>query len=293
MPRLSDDDLRVLRENAHDEAAFQTLVTLLETRIDEASQSASISTTKLDTFPQDAVFPKDEFSMTDFIMHIALRLSHEFRTPMAIIIMSIDLLQRYYDRMSIERRTEQYDKVRTEVRHMTTILDDLNFIIQAKAGSYVLTPTLIDLQKLCTGIVRGLSAARGRLIIPDIEPDARTFMTDSDLLVRILRSLILNAIKFSKPPQPIHIRARRDEQALLVEVADYGIGIRKEDIAHLFDPFFRGGNVDETNGIGLGLTMAREAVRMLNGSIAIDSAPNIGTTVLVRLPAIFAAVANR
>jgi signal transduction histidine kinase len=110
------------------------------------------------------------------------------------------------------------------------------------------------------------------------------FRLDSSLLRKILVNLLSNALKYSGENAVVTVRASCHTNQLLLSVEDQGIGISKEDQAHLFERFFRARNVSTLPGTGLGLYIIAKYVELMGGTIALRSEPDQGTTVTVTIP---------
>ena len=148
------------------------------------------------------------------------------------------------------------------------------------------TPTPLDLEKFCRTLCDELRSATGGhcpirfLPINSLEGA----VTDEALLRHILTNLLSNACKYSDPGSPVEFSAERRGDTVVLVIRDRGIGIPFEDQARLFTTFTRGANVGTRPGTGLGLVIVQRSVHLHRGTIAIDSAPGLGTTVTVTLP---------
>jgi signal transduction histidine kinase len=107
---------------------------------------------------------------------------------------------------------------------------------------------------------------------------------DYHALQTMLTHILVNAIQYSDPDTAIQMTLAALNGEAVIEVRDAGIGIPKDDQKRVFEPFFRGGNIGERSGLGLGLTFAQSVVSAHRGSITLESDVNRGTTVTVRLP---------
>ena len=104
-------------------------------------------------------------------------------------------------------------------------------------------------------------------------------------LEQVLRNLLMNAIKFTPPGGSISLRAMKQDNSLVVEVQDSGIGIAKEKQAGLFQPYFRAEPDRQLfPGIGLGLALSKQIVELHGGRIWVDSEPGKGSTFAFSLP---------
>jgi signal transduction histidine kinase len=202
-----------------------------------------------------------------------LRIAHEFRTPLTRIGLSGDILERYLDRLTSEQVAARVHDMKSEIMRLESMLSALNFAVvgEGERGDHGLSQ--VD---ICA-IVRDI-AARVRLTIPAPErlriscPPLPDLRTDPYLLDLIVVNLIGNAIKFSAADGGICVEIDGAAEGLMITVSDEGIGILPTDMPHIFDPFFRGHNFDETSGLGIGLTLVKNAVVALKGQIAVMSA---------------------
>jgi signal transduction histidine kinase len=212
--------------------------------------------------------------------------SHEFRTPLATILSSAELLERYAERIEPQERTNLLESIEAGAKRMNALINDVLTLGRAESGVLRLNPARLDLRELCERVVREFRIAQGhshmvrfndRFDLPAAEMDER-------LLRHILENLLSNAAKYSPDGSEITITVGRQAEDVLIEVQDQGIGIPEQDHARLFESFHRASNVENRPGTGLGLAIVRKAVELHGGSIAFKSAPGKGTRFSVRLP---------
>ncbi len=220
--------------------------------------------------------------------HLIRRIAHEFRIPMSIIRLNHDLLIRYSERLSDEQRYEKLSLINRQIDHMDAMLQQLHDVL-INRETIPVQPEVVDLKAVLDEVLLGVRATdcAARTIDWAIEPQAQSARIDPNLLRLWLNNLIGNACKYSPPDSPIEVRARVEEEALVLEVRDYGIGIPQQALPHLFDPFYRAPNTTAQPGIGLGLSLVRDTVRAHGGEIAlggIDGEP--GTRATITLPGV-------
>ena len=109
-------------------------------------------------------------------------------------------------------------------------------------------------------------------------------VSDTRVLRNILFNLLSNASKYSEADKDIDLIVTTDNRILMIAVKDYGIGIPKEDHKHMFERFFRAGNVSNIQGTGLGLNIVKRYVELLDGQINFTSEYQKGSTFLVSIP---------
>jgi PAS domain S-box-containing protein len=212
--------------------------------------------------------------------------SHEFRTPLAMILTSSELLERYYDKLSAERRAVAFDTIKAQVKHLGDMLDDISVIIKAQMGRLEFHPTPLDLEQLCRQVVNEIQTTIGiaHQLTFTCQVEFSNIPIDERLLQHILRNLLSNAVKYSPPGESVSVILRREGNQIVLEVQDHGIGIPAEDREHLFQPYYRAGNVGTISGTGLGLKIARDCAELHGGGITFVSEEGKGTTFTVRLP---------
>lgn len=212
--------------------------------------------------------------------------SHEFRTPLATILSSAQLITQYQDRLAAKDREELLQSVETGVQRMTAMLDRILLINKADAQMLEFEPESLDLVALCRSIADEVEQQSGtphpgidmQCELPDPVGDY-----DPKLLRHILGNLLSNAIKYSAGRGTVVFRVHRDAGNTVFEVQDQGIGIPASDLPELFEPFHRGSNVSDIKGTGLGLTIVKKSVEMHGGEIEVSSELGRGTVFRVTL----------
>ena len=211
--------------------------------------------------------------------------SHEFRTPLASILSSVELQQHYADRLTPERRTQQLAAIAEQVKRLTGMLDEMLLIGRAESVGLEFSPQPVDLEALCGAIAHehGKLSARQVHFTLNGQPELR--LLDLKLLRLIVGNLVSNALKYSANDTDIWLAVNQQEESVVLSVEDRGIGIPEHDQAQMFQAFHRAGNVSNTPGTGLGLTIVKQAVDAHRGSITFESEVGVGTRFIVTLPA--------
>lgn len=212
--------------------------------------------------------------------------SHEFRTPLATILSSAELVEHYGSRLPAEEQKELFQSIRAGVERMTKMLDDVLIIGRAEAQMLEFKPAPIDLAGFCEGLVEELrrSSGAGRSLDYSYEGGRSPVNVDEKLLRHVLMNLLSNAIKYSPKGEPVEFRVRVENASAAFEITDRGIGIPAEDQARLFETFYRARNVGNIAGTGLGLAIVRKSLDLHGGTIRFDSAPDRGTRFHVAVP---------
>ncbi len=221
--------------------------------------------------------------------------SHEFRTPLATILSSAELLKYYSDKMPKEERAEVIDSIETAVRRMTKMLDDVLLIGKVEAAKLEFHPKVVPLEAFCLSIldearavVATAAATQGGAkvdIALELENGGLQVLIDEKLMRHILGNLLSNAIKYSPQGGTVRFAAACRGTDLVFNVTDQGIGMPKEDLPRLFESFFRASNVGNIVGTGLGLAIVKHSVTLHGGRISVDSTLGVGTSFEVVIPA--------
>lgn len=207
-----------------------------------------------------------------------LRIAHEFRNPLAVILTSAYLLQQYARRMSLSEQLEHFARIEERVKHLGNLLDDLSTAIQPGAQHF--QPHTFDLHALTREI------STNPRVNYTFAGDLTTVYSDPRHVRTILMHLLNNALKFSAPDAPVTLHLEAGGDQITIIVRDAGIGILPTEHPHIFEPFFRGSNFTELPGLGIGLTQVQTAVHLCGGDIHVTSQPNAGSTITITLPSL-------
>jgi signal transduction histidine kinase/HAMP domain-containing protein len=228
---------------------------------------------------------ENERKMGELKSRFMTLMSHEFRTPLAIILTTAELLERAAATMPAERRTHYFDSLRTQVHHLTHILDDILMISRVETVGIEINRQPVDAAEFCLTTLEELGPLLNEHEVIFREHNGHQRVEfDTKLMRQALTNLLSNASKYSAPGRPIQVTLTIHDQCLRIEVQDAGIGIAPEDQRHLFTAFHRGRNADYRPGIGLGLTIVKHAVELHGGSVTCESQLDVGTTFTITMP---------
>lgn len=208
--------------------------------------------------------------------------SHEFRTPLSGILSSANLLSKYITTEDQPKRDKHISNIISSVSILTDILNDFLSVGKIEEGKVFVRPIELDIQHYITVLTEELQAIakNGQQLIYTHEGPDKVFM-DPSLLRHILMNLITNAIKFSYEDSVIKITTSNTEDSFTLSVKDHGLGISEEDQQHLFELFFRGANVTNIQGTGLGLHIIAKYVALMKGKIEYNTELNKGTDFVI------------
>ncbi|WP_225309578.1 PAS domain S-box protein [Larkinella humicola] len=213
--------------------------------------------------------------------------SHEFRTPLATIQTSVDLIRLYLEQPPETARPaikNYLGVIQQQVQNYTGLLSDMLTIGKIESGKVAFNPRWVDVLALCQQIIGSHFSHQpdGRTVrVSLVGPSSRAYL-DEKLMTHVLVNLLSNAFKFSKTNPGLAIRF--EKQTLVIEVTDEGIGIPATELSSLFQTFFRASNTASIQGTGLGLVIARQFVELHGGTLTVESQETQGSTFTIRLP---------
>lgn len=211
--------------------------------------------------------------------------SHEFRTPLSIILGSSQLLAKSSQQWSEQKRLKNLQRIQSSARLMTHLLTDILTLTRAEAGKLEFNPDWLDLESFCLNLIADFELlAEAEHPIQFISQGRCTHAKlDEKLLHSILSNLLSNAIKYSPPGTPIHFSLSCEPEAVIFQIRDEGIGISPESLSDLYEPFYRADNVGSIVGTGLGLAVVKKCLELHRGEISVESEVGVGTTFTVRI----------
>ncbi len=213
--------------------------------------------------------------------------SHEFRTPLATILSSSELLEYYSHKWTEEKKLKHQQRIQSSVKHMTNLLDDVLIIGKAEAGKLEFQPKLLDINQFCRDLVEEVQVTTQSHTInfrTQHQVDNFNGLIDEKLLRHIITNLLTNAVKYSPQAKEVNFNLKGDLHQATFSIQDGGIGISIEDQQQLFESFHRGKNVSNIPGTGLGLAIVKKSVDLHQGTISVESQLEVGTTFIVTLP---------
>ncbi len=227
-----------------------------------------------------------ERELNDLKTRFLSMVTHEFKTPLAVIRSSADLMRMKLHLISREQIANRLDILDEQVQHIDALINEVVQINRTQLFTQQARREAVDLPALMTRIVRELRMAYGDRCPIDVTPGplCDDWTADPAMLQQIISNLLSNAIKYTPDDRPVTVNYQCISNTLTLHVADQGIGIPPEDLDKLFDPFHRASNVGSVSGSGLGLVIVKQAIDAHGGSIHVDSAVGQGTTVTITLP---------
>jgi signal transduction histidine kinase len=212
--------------------------------------------------------------------------SHEFRTPLAVIDGQAQRMSKANLPLNPDL-SERIGRIRSSVLRLTQLIDTLltsSRLLDEKAELYF-HPVNFDIGSMLHDLCHTYrEIAPGSNIIESLRSLPKNYVGDPGLLHQVFSNLLSNAIKYSEMGNPIHLHGKMDNDTLCIAITDQGLGIPEKDIPHLFERFHRGGNVTNMAGAGIGLYLVHTVVEMHHGKIQVESTLGKGSTFSVLLP---------
>ena len=213
--------------------------------------------------------------------HFVSSVSHEFRTPLSVILSGAELLEAHAGHLSESRRLELLTQIKFSTGRMNEMVEQVLLLGRIESGAMRANPQPTDVAALCRDIVEEVQIATQRRCEIEMRLDTGIRRLDSALMRSVLVNLLTNAVKYSKPDGTVIFEANESG----FSVNDEGIGIPSADLTRLGEPFHRASNVGDIAGTGLGLAVVKRCVALCGGIFTIHSEEGRGTQTIVTLPA--------
>lgn len=212
--------------------------------------------------------------------------SHEFRTPLASIILVCETLSNYWEKLSTDQIRLKLNTMKEQSDHLCSIVNDVLQLSKIQDGKIAFRPEHIDLIKLTKVIVDEFNSEKDAPQRVFLQTNTSSIILNADkrLMRQVLNNLISNAIKYSPRNPQVDLNISYQQTGCEIRVQDNGIGIPTEEQNKLFTPFYRASNARYIKGNGLGLNIVQEAIKAHAGNLSFRSTPEVGSTFLVNLP---------
>ena len=213
-------------------------------------------------------------------------ISHEYRTPLTVILTSTYLIEQFYQGPNREQFDKFISKIRASVKSMIQLLEDVLTIGKSESGKFSLSIDKIRVVDFCNDIIEEIQVIDNKKHKFEFNYPNKDIEVISDVnsLKHIISNLLLNAAKYSPGQDKVIINLEDKINDLKLEVIDFGIGIPLEDQPLLFEAFHRASNVGAISGTGLGLSIVKRFIDAIHGTITVDSKRNEGTKFTIIFP---------
>lgn len=227
-----------------------------------------------------------ERELNDLKSRFVSMASHEFRTPLSVILSSVGLLGRYKTTDEQPKRERHLKKIKQAVNTLTGILEDFLFYSKAEDGQLDMKEVLFCWEEFAEKIERegAVLLKPGQTIVQNHQQKKIPLFFDEGMLKHGIFNLLSNAAKYSSKNKSIFFNSWITGDEFVIEIIDEGIGIPSEDQIYLFTRFFRAKNVQNIKGTGLGLSIVRNYIERMGGKVTFQSEYQVGSTFCIKIP---------
>jgi signal transduction histidine kinase len=216
-------------------------------------------------------------------------ISHELRTPLTLLLAPLESLLHRFNRSLDQEAREMLVTMHSNGMRLLKLINDLLDLVRLESGRMEVKREPLEVGEF----VKGLASA-ARQVADDkrlrletfVDPAVGTVLADRDKLEKVVLNLLFNALKFTPAGGRVELRAEKRGEALVLMVADTGMGISEKNLPHVFDRFWQadGSSKRKYQGVGIGLALVKELVEVHGGKVIVQSQEGKGTTFTVTLP---------
>jgi two-component system sensor histidine kinase KdpD len=210
--------------------------------------------------------------------------SHDLRTPLAVITSASSALLEHGDRIPSASRAEMCRMIHDEGRRLNDLLKSLLDVTRLQGGNFQVSRDWESMEEVIGSVLRRIEEQTiDRHVRANVPSDLPLLQIDATLVEQVILNLVDNAFKHSLSEQSVDVDVAVRDESVLVSVIDHGRGVRADELDHIFDKFYRNEAVI-SGGLGLGLTIARGIVQAHGGRIWATHTPGGGLTIHFTLP---------
>jgi PAS domain S-box-containing protein len=230
----------------------------------------------------------DEVAVAQLKEAFLANITHEFQTPLAALLASLELLHDEREQLSAQEHHRLLEVVYSGARRLQHLVGNLLDSASLQAGYFRVEPELSDLRPLvaeAVATVEPVARRRGQQIVTQLPAQLPPLFADEPRLIQAMVNLLANASKFGPPGDVISLGVTVDDGSLRIAVTDHGPGVDPARQAHLFERFLRpGAETVRAQGVGLGLAITRAIVERHGGTVRLAANARKGTTFTIDLP---------
>jgi len=211
--------------------------------------------------------------------------SHELRSPLTAVKGFVELLQRGND--LTDRQRDYLEIIRLSTNQLVDLVNDMLDVARVEAGQVEVHPRpadLVELVREVTVLLGPRFAEKDQKLVLDLPPGEVVAQIDPARIRQVVTNLVTNAHLYTGQSGQIEVAVRGNGDWVALTVSDSGRGMSPEELAHIFDRFYRARAGDQVGGTGLGLAIVKSLVDLHGGTIEVSSTPGTGSSFVVKLP---------
>jgi PAS domain S-box-containing protein len=225
--------------------------------------------------------------LTEARLNLIFMVAHQLRNPLAIILTSTEIVERYMERMDVSRRLEHLGKVKFQTLYLRQMMNDMLAARDAMDGKLQCVLAPLNLQAYCQEVFDtfvSIQTTDKHIFTLTFQVTTLYVLLDKTLLNYMLDNLLTNAVKYSPMGGNVRMTVAEVDNQFVIAIADEGIGVPEAARERLFDMFYRADNVSTIKGTGIGLGLAYMSAKAHGGTITCESTLGKGSTFYIRLP---------
>ena len=229
---------------------------------------------------------KIEQELNDLKSRFISMASHEFRTPLSVILSSAILIGKQNGPGNEEKREKHVSRIRTNVKNLVVILNDFLSLDKLEEGNVKVKPQYFDLVPFSAALVDELEISKkeGQILVLKNRETSIDVRLDPKLVNHIIINLLSNAIKYTDENKEILFELAKGGDKVIITITDQGIGIPEMEQKKLFERFFRAENAANIQGTGLGLHIVKQYTELMGGAVQFKSQVGVGSVFTIELP---------
>ncbi len=221
--------------------------------------------------------------------HFFSIISHDLRGPINVLNGTTMLIRDFLESKNYEELDELTINMEQSVKKVQYLLDNLLEWAVSQQGKFPYKPERIDMDTICENVLNifiSMAATKSIDLTYEIKSNARFFIADKNSLMTIIRNLVNNALKFTNKNGAVQINTQQENNQVCISVSDNGVGIAEDRMISLFKIVDNKSTwgTEREKGLGIGLSLVYEFVKLNKGTIKVESTENLGTTFKVYLP---------
>ena len=230
--------------------------------------------------------PPKEKVLNELNDYFVSMISHEFSIPLATILVSADLLDVYFERMSRNEIAQKINRIKKNVIFLKRIIDNVSDLSLFGKGEMKFLPVEQEINSFLSEIIQEhLEVGPCTHILAFKKFNVPLYAGIDQFMIRqVIENLLSNSFKYSPEGSTVGVELSHTKNNIVIAVRDQGIGVPAGEMEMIFEPFKRGSNVGTIHGSGLGLTLSRQFARRHGGDITVNPENDKGTTFRITLP---------